>query len=229
LSRLFSWLLEKRRVSCNPLRDVSAPKTSNDRDRVLTDAEIVAFWKACDDQPEPVRQCLRLLLLTGCRRDEIGMLRRSEISDDTITIPAARCKNKKAHIVPLSPLMRDLLSSVKANGSDQLFCNGRGLAWSRIKKRLDDALKFSTPFRLHDVRRSVATGMAGIGIAPDVIEACLNHQSGVKAGTAGTYNRYAYLPEKTAALARWSAHVSGLIEGHTARIVPMKAAARAVA
>jgi integrase len=224
LSRLFSWLLETRRISVNPMRDVSAPKASDDRDRVLTNAEVRAFWVACDDQPEPVRQCLRLLLLFGCRRDEIGMLRRAEINDadGTVTISASRAKNGRAHVIPMSPLMRDILASVKTNGSDQVFCTGRGLAWSRIKAQLDDVLKFETPFRLHDVRRTFATGLASIGVEPHIVEACLNHQSGAKASVAGTYNRYAYADEKRAAFARWSDHIVRLVEGRAARVVPMK-------
>jgi integrase len=226
LSRLFRWLLEKRRIGTNPMRDASVPKAGKSRDRVLTDAEIVKFWKACNTVGEPVAQCLKLLLLTGCRRDEIGSLRRQEISDggDTITIPASRSKNKKPHVIPLPPLARDILHSVQTSG-DFVFNTGRGkpiAAWSRIKAELDTVLKFSSPWVLHDLRRSFSTGLNKIGVAPEVVEACLNHISGSKGGVAGVYNQYAYLPEKTAALQRWADHVIGLVEGRAAKVVPIK-------
>src|SRR5262249_9450714 len=116
--------------------------------------------------------------------------------------------------------MRDILSSVKTNG-EQVFCSGRGLAWSRIKAQLDDAMK-TTGWRLHDLRRTFATGLASIGVEPHIVEACLNHQSGAKAGVAGVYNRHGYLKEKTAALALWSDHVVSLVEGRAAKVVSMK-------
>jgi integrase len=225
LSRLFRWLLGKRRIKVNPVMGVAAPKAGKSRERVLDATEVKAFWRACDDVAAPVAQCLKLLLLSGARRDEIGKLCRSEISDDgaTITIPASRSKNRKPHIIPLPSLARDILKSVKVNGSDQVFCKGRGgLAWSRIKAQLDDAVKFSKPWVLHDVRRTFATGLASINIEPHIIEACLNHQSGAKASVAGTYNRFAYEGEKRAALERWADHVVGLVESRTAKVVPMK-------
>ena len=78
------------------------------------------------------------------------------------------------------------------------------------------------PWRLHDLRRTAATGMADIGVLPHVIEAALNHISGAKAGVAGIYNRSAYAPEKKAALERWAAHVAGLVAGEQAKVVPLR-------
>ena len=165
-------------------------------------------------------------MLTGCRRDEIARLRRAEINDadGSVTIPASRSKNKKPHVVPLPPLAREILRSVRANG-DVVFATASGkpvAAWSRIKSQLDHAQKFSTPWVLHDLRRTFSTGLNKIGVEPHVVEACLNHVSGHKAGVAGVYDQYAYLPEKTAALERWADHIIGLVEGRTAKVVPMK-------
>jgi integrase len=225
LSRLFRWLLEKRRIAANPMHGSVVPKAGKSRDRVLSDAEIVAFWKACDTLGEPVSQCLKLLLLTGARRDEIGKLRRAEISDDgTVTIPASRSKNKKEFVIPLPAQTREILRGVQTRG-DFVFTTARGkpiAAWSRIKTELDAVLKFSTPWVLHDLRRCFSTGLNKIGVAPEVVEACLNHISGSKGGVAGTYNQWHYLPEKTAALARWADHVIGLVEGRAATVVPIK-------
>jgi integrase len=225
LSKLFRWLLEKRRIKANPMHGSVVPKAGKSRDRVLSDAEIVAFWNACGAVAAPVGECLKLLLLTGCRRDEIGKLRRAEISEDgnTITISGERTKNHKVHIVPLPPAARDILRGVKTTG-DLVFVAGRGkgLAWSRIKAELDAVLKFSAPFVLHDTRRTFSTGLNSIGIAPEVVEAALNHVSGSKADVAGVYNKYAYAPQKAAALQRWADHVIALVEGKAAKVLPLK-------
>jgi integrase len=95
--------------------------------------------------------------------------------------------------------------------------------WSKIKRRLDEAMKIP-PWRLHDLRRTAATGMAEIGIAPHIVEAALNHVSGAKAGVAGTYNRAAYADEKRAALERWALHVQGLVSERPANVVKMRKA-----
>jgi hypothetical protein len=83
-------------------------------------------------------------------------------------------------------------------------------------------MKPKAPFVLHDVRRTFSTGLNKIGVEPHIVEACLNHQSGAKASVAGTYNQWHYLPEKTAALQRWSDHVIGLVEDRAAKVLPMK-------
>jgi hypothetical protein len=87
-------------------------------------------------------------------------------------------------------------------------------------------MKPDSPWVLHDLRRVCSTGMNSIGIEPHIVEACLNHVSGSRSGVAGTYNRYQYLPEKTAALARWADHIAALVEGRSAKVVrlPRKAA-----
>jgi integrase len=125
-------------------------------------------------------------------------------------------------------LARDLIASVDGDG-DLIFTTDGAhpvTIGSKIKNRLDKAMKIP-PWRLHDLRRTCATGMAEIGIAPHIVEAVLNHVSGARASVAGTYNRAAYGPEKKAALERWAAHVEGLIAGHAAKIVPMRHKAEA--
>ena len=96
----------------------------------------------------------------------------------------------------------------------------------RIDAKIKDANLHLGPWRFHDLRRTCATGMAEIGVAPHLVEAALNHVSGAKAGVAGIYNRALYAEEKKAALARWSSHVKGIVEGRAANVVGFKAVMR---
>jgi integrase len=230
LSKLFRWLVERRRLAVSPVTGVARPPTLRARDRVLTSSEIVAFWKAASAERAEFAGVLKILLCTGQRLSEATGLRGAELSEDgqIWTIPGERTKNRRAHVVPLSPLARDLIASVDGDG-DLIFTTDGAhpvTIGSKIKNRLDKAMKIP-PWRLHDLRRTCATGMAEIGIAPHIVEAVLNHVSGARASVAGTYNRAAYGPEKKAALERWAAHVEGLIAGHAAKIVPMRHKAEA--
>ena len=152
-------------------------------------------------------------------------MRRSEISDDgsVWTIPGARTKNHRPCVVPLAPMAKGL---VTRGSSDFIFTTtGRSpvSGWGRLKRRLDEAVGDDfPPWVLHDLRRTAATGMADIGIMPHIVEACLNHVSGAKAGVAGIYNRSAYAPEKKAALERWASHVDGLVEGKPANVIALR-------
>ena len=147
------------------------------------------------------------------------------MSEDTWNIPASRTKNKWPHVVPLAPLARDIVAtSVAASTSNLIFTTtGRTpvSGFAQIKRKLDAAMKIPE-WRLHDLRRTAATGMAELGIAPHIVEACLNHVSGAKAGVAGVYNRAAYAPEKKAALERWANHIEGLVKGRPANITQLR-------
>lgn len=155
-------------------------------------------------------------------------MRRSELSDDgaTWTLPAARAKNGKAHVVPLPPLAHELIASVPDIGTDLIWTTTGETAvsgWSKIKARLDRTMGSDVPpWRLHDLRRTAATSMATIGIPPHIVEAVLNHISGAIASVAGIYNRAQYAPEKKAALERWASHVEGLVTDRPATVVPLR-------
>lgn len=204
LSKMFSWALQHRRVEKNPCAGVHKPAAPMARDRVLTDNEIKAFWAA--SSLEPQGSLLKLLLLTGCRLNEVAGMQRAELSGDQWTIPGSRTKNHRVHVVSLSPLA--LRQVPTGEGDGLVFTNGSTpiSGWSKIKKRLDQRMKIPA-WRLHDLRRTAATGMAGLGVAPHVVEAAINHVSGAKSGVAGTYNRHAYAEEKKAALALWADHI----------------------
>ena len=209
---------------------------------MLSTAEITWFWQACDTLGEPFTSLLKLLLLTGCRRGEVAGMMHSELSEDgTIwTIPGARTKNGRQHVVYLPLLAREIIAAVpRVQGkAGYLFTTtGKGAVsgLSKIKRRLDAAIlalargergadAVVPEWRLHDLRRTCATGMAELGIAPHIIEVMLNHISGYKAGVAGIYNRAEYPAERKAALERCAAHVRTVATGASAKVLTLKGA-----
>jgi integrase len=223
ISTMFNWLVQNRRLERSPVNGVHKPAAPKARDRVLTDDEILKFWRASDDT-EIFGPLLKLLLLTGCRLNEVAGMQYSELSEDRATwvIPGTRTKNHRQHVVPLPPLLRELIPP-NEEGLDLVFTTtGRTpvSGFGRIKRRLDKAMNVPG-WRLHDLRRTFVTGMAEIGIAPHVIEFCVNHTSGSRGGIAGVYNRSELLPERKAAMERWAAHVAGLVEGKKASVVQL--------
>jgi integrase len=217
LSKLFGRLLQQRRIETNPCASVHRPEAAQARDRVLTRDEVAQFWTATDKVGEPFGAALKLLLLTGARLNEVSRMTRAELNDDGIwSIPGARTKNRKPHIVPLPPLARDLLAGLPRIEGGWVFTTTGDTpvsGWSKIKTRLDGLMGDVPAWRLHDLRRTAATTMAEIGVAPHIVEAVLNHISGAKASVAGVYNRAAYAAEKKAALERWAAHIEAIVGG----------------
>jgi integrase len=226
LSGFFRYQHARRHVPRNPCRDLYRPAAPVARDRVLTADELRWLWRALDDEPLHGR-VVKLLMLTGQRLNEVAGLAASELSDDrsTWTIGGQRTKNHRAHIVHLAPLAQQQLVDI-STGNDPVFRTTGSIApycGSRLKKRVDRKMKALAkaeipPWRFHDIRRSVVTGMAELGIRPDVIELCVNHQSGARGGVAGTYNRAAMLPERKQAFARWALHLAGIVEQRPADI-----------
>jgi integrase len=207
--------------------------TREARDRVLSDVEIKAFWAACERSGWPFGPLFKLLLLTGQRREEVGALRWGEFDLDsgTWTIPATRAKNKKLHDVHLSAFALELLAGLPRMG-DLLFAS-RGAApsgYSKAKGRLDcfvGEIVGGTvePWVLHDLRRTTASGMARLNIAPHVVDRVLNHVSGTIRGVARIYNRYDYRDERMAALEAWGRHIEALVRpGGAGNVVEMRKA-----
>ena len=226
LSAFFAWCIAEGELAngANPVDGSHRPADPTPRDRVLTDAELVEIWKAAcqDDEPGKI---IRLLILLGSRRQEVGGMRWSELDLDagTWTLPAERSKNRRAHTITLPPAALAIINSMPRTSRDHLFGNRAAdgfTAWSNAKadldRRLGDAVK---GWRLHDLRRSAATKMADIGVEPHVVEACLNHYSGHRAGVAGVYNRARYEQATKLALVKWADHVLALAEGRARRNV----------
>jgi integrase len=220
LSSLFRWLGKHGRVMSNPVREVHRPKGGESRERVLTNNEIKLLWKASDDIPPPFAAALKLLLLCGCRREEVARLRWDEIAADgtSISLPGARTKNKRGHIVPLSAPAQKILAAIpRIDGSPYVFTTTGRVpinGWGKVKKQLDAAMGIP-PWVVHDLRRTAASGMGELGIGAEVIELALNHRSGVRGGIAGIYNHSVQIEARRAALERWAAHVSGLVNGES--------------
>jgi integrase len=213
LSSMFSWAMREGLAQSNPTLNANKRK-EHPRDHVLTNDEIRHVWAAAQGVYGDV---VKLLILTGQRREEIGALSWSEVDLDhgVITLGKERTKNNRAHEIPLSPTALAILSARSQSPKHEFVFGRRPLgSWSRSKGVLDASLGDRVrPWHLHDLRRTAATGMADIGIQPHIIEAVLNHQSGHKAGIAGIYNRSSYTKEKAEALARWDKHVASIVGG----------------
>jgi integrase len=240
LSVYFGWLKRERRVARNPVADLDRPGPPAARDHVLKGDELRWFWQGADSIGAPFGPIFQLLLLTGCRLREVAGMRRDELHDNAAVweLPGSRTKNHLPHYVPLPPGCRRLIPVAKPGKPGGLvFTGATGTTapsgWSTAKRRVDRAMleiarkecgnNTSIPgWRLHDLRRSCATGIAEIGIAPHIIEAVLNHVSGAKASVAGIYNRATYAAEKKAALERWAIHIEGLLSGQSNNVVPLQ-------
>jgi integrase len=223
LSALYVWAMGEGIAEQNPVIGSNKPSEGPPRDRVLTDNELAAVWRASGD--DDYGAIVRLLVLTGCRREEIGSLRWAEIDskERLIRLPAERVKNGRAFDMPLTDLAWSILQEQPVTGEHVFGPAATGFSsWSRSKEGLDKRLGDKVaPWRLHDVRRTCATRMADIGVMPHVIEAALNHQSGHKRGPAGVYNRSRYERDVHNALALWSDHVRALVVGGKRKVVAL--------
>jgi integrase len=231
IAAFFVWCLQMGLVDSNPCIGVIKPKDTEGRSRALGEAELAAVWRAANDTLGEFGRIVRLLILIPGRRQEIGGMRWSELEAGrgTWTLPAERSKNNRAHTLPLPPAAWAIIETVpRAASRDNLFGvhAEQGFTHWALKSELDRRLGAAVaPWTLHDLRRSVATRMADIGVQPHVIEQVLNHQSGHKAGIAGVYNKSSYEREVRAALAMWADHVRALAEGGEPKIVNLQPAA----
>lgn len=240
LRRMCGWAVERDLIATSPCAGIKAPSAERSRDRVLEDDELRLVWLACDRIGWPFGPLIRLLILLGQRREEVGAMRWSEVDLErrTWTLPKERTKNEVEHIVPLSPqaiaILKELPHIVPPKGApDFVFTTGGGTAvtgYGKAKSRLDAFIAEARGgealpgWVLHDLRRSLASGCARLGVNLPVIEKVLNHVSGSFGGIAGVYQRHSFAAEKAAALALWGRHVEGLVEGKSATVLELRAA-----
>jgi integrase len=228
IRKVFNWCLERGILEISPVATVKPPGKEQSRDRVLSDDELRYVWIACEAIGYPFGSIFKLLLATAQRRDEVGAMRwqNLDLEQARWTVPREVSKNNVANEVPLSPLAAKLIRDLpRYAGEDYVFPaanrSGRPASgYSKAKRQLDDEInrrraKDERPnlaaWWLHDLRRTAASSMARLGVAPHVIERVLNHISGSQSGVAGIYNRYGYLPEKRTALELWAQHLEGII------------------
>jgi integrase len=212
LSAMFNWAIGQGiELASNPVSGTNKPSEPPSRARVLGDAELAKVWHALP--ADAFGDIIRLLILTGSRREEIGGPRWDEVdlARGTITLPPARTKNSREHVVPLAPVAIEILSRRPRLGNWVFGPGGqrRYASWSDPKVALDARAEIAD-WRIHDLRRSVATGMATLGVLPHVIEQCLNHVTGTRSAISRVYNRATYLDEVRTALERWAGHVAEL-------------------
>lgn len=225
LSTFFAWAMREGLCDNNPVINTNQQKENAPRTRVLSDAEAAAIWL---NAPEGhYGYILKLLLLTGCRRDEIGGLQWSEIDPETrtITIPGTRTKNHTEHVVPLSDAAVAIINDIpRLADRDFVFGfyrNGGFSDWSKSKLRLDEKLKFKEEWIVHDIRRTVRSGLGALSVQPHICEAVINH---LPPKLVRTYDVNTYLKEKRAALDLWASHLhaitsSGSLTGIGVRVV----------
>jgi integrase len=230
LSSMFVWAMQNGIAESNPVVGTLAPKEAKPRERVLTDAELAAVWRAAGD--DEFGRIVRLLILTGQRRTEVGGMTWSEIEAECAvwTIPSSRTKNGRQHVLPLSALALNVIDGVPERvGRACLFgqsATSGFTSWGNRKRALDARLGDQVrPFTLHDLRRSAATRMCDLGVAPHVVEELLNHHSGHRGGIAGVYNRSRYEREVKAAVALWADHIRTIVEGGERKVLAFPTAA----
>jgi integrase len=226
LSAYFNWLHSEGMVEANPVANTNPAGIIAARERVLSDGELAMIWRNLED--DQYGAIVRLLVLTGARRDEIASLRWSEVDLDAavIMLPPERTKNRREQQIPLAPAALAILQAqphrMELDGTprDLVFGFGaRGFQdWSGSKADLNARIEAAgepiADWRLHDCRRSTSTTMhERLGIMPHVVEAVLGHVSGHLAGVSGVYNKASYAELKRVALEKWATHVEALVTG----------------
>lgn len=250
-SILWRWALERGDIADNPVPSMAKPKVPKARDRVLSDDELAAIWNATETMRAPLGAFYRLLMLTGQRREEVAAMTWAQVDRAAAlwTIPSDKAKNGVAHIVPLAPVVIDELDrlalarqiAAKAEKPDAkswpkvgpvISIRGKVAlsCFSQAKTALDGAVLKARkeagalePWRVHDLRRTLATGLQRLGVRFEVTEAVLNHVSGARSGVAGIYQRHDWRDEKRSALESWARHVAAIVApAGTENVVPIR-------
>jgi integrase len=235
LRKLCRWAMSRGIIEKNPCDGMSRPSQETSRDRTLDDRELALLWKASERLGWPFEPVVKLLILTGQRKSEISEGHWSEIDlgAGLWSLPLSRVKNKRAHTIPLPAQAVEILESLPRIGDSDLIFTMTGATaisgFTRAKRRLDAAMAALNggepiaPWVVHDIRRSVVSGLASIDVQLPVIERIVNHISGSFAGVAGIYQRHQFEPEKRAALGRWANHIERVVTGSgEVKVIKMK-------
>lgn len=235
LHRLFKWSVGRGIIEANVMADLPKPGKVVTRDRVLSDGELVLIWRAAVNIEWPFGPLIRLLILTGARKMEIAALRWSEIGGDTIRLEGERTKNAEPHTIPLSRQAMTIIDGLPRMAGSEFVFTTTGTTcisgFSKAKTLVDaGAAKLNRGdrlpgWRLHDLRRTAATGLQRLGVGLQVVETILGHVSGSRAGIVGVYQRHKFDDEKRAALETWARHIEALVSGKPVKVVSFKAKA----
>jgi integrase len=227
IRKLFNWSIQRGIIAVSPVAGISAPLAEQSRDRVLGDHEIAWLWRAGDRLAYPFGDLAKLLLLTGQRRNEVAGMTWGELHLEKREwqIPGERTKNGEPHLVPLSDPALCIIQGLPRKVSRRGFVfttNGEShvSGYSRAKVAIDKLMLVEArtenpeaelpPWRFHDLRRTVASGLARLGVSLPVIEKTLNHSSGTFSGVVGVYQRHSFADEKRNALEAWARFVLSL-------------------
>jgi integrase len=229
LSKFFNWLCSRDVIGVAPTLGVPRPHKEKARERVLDDGELRALWLACEGEGA-FGAALRLMILTGARRNEVSRLTRDEIDPDRQEwrLPAERSKNHRAHTIPLSTQAAKLLQAQPefVDCPYAFTTNARTpvVGWPKLKRRLSGKAGLDpASWRLHDIRRSVASGLQRLHVRTEVIERALNHRGGLYRGIVGVYQVDPLAAEVRAGLQAWSDHVERAVGGKpAAKIVKLR-------
>jgi integrase len=201
LRTMCRWAVERGLLDANPCAGIRPPAAETARDRILSDDELKAVWQAAEALGQPYREFIQLLILSGQRLREVAELQWSELDLDTKlwTLPRERAKNNRQHEIPLSDSAVEILRGLpRIAGGDYVFTiSGRHpiRGFSIVKGRLDAILPADMQ-PIHDIRRTVASGLARLGVNLPVVEKLLNHVSGSFAGIVSVYQRHSFSAEK---------------------------------
>jgi integrase len=214
LKTFLGWCVGQAVLDRSPAEGVPQPMREVARDRVLDDAELAQVLIAARTMGSPYGGIVEFLALTGQRREEVAGLRWDEmdLAQQVWTIPKARTKNAKSHLVHLSSQALAVLTRADRKGPVVFTLVGTKSFqdFSHAKRRLDQ-LSGVTEWRLHDLRRTCVSGMARLGVAPHIADKILNHQAGTISGVAAVYQRHDFLAERRAALDEWGAHLARIL------------------
>jgi integrase len=230
IRKFFNWAIERGLLETSPCAGIKPPTPESARDRVLDDRELALVWRGADALGYPFGPFVQLLILTGQRRAEVAGTMWSEIDVDLAlwSLPPEPTKNGEPHAIPLAPWALAILTSLPRTCDFVLSTNGKTSisGYSKAKTSLDAAITNLNgaplaPWTFHDIRRTLATRMAALGVQLPTVERLLNHTSGSFGGVAGVYQRHSYSTEMRQALETWAQHLLTLDLGS---VVALRAA-----
>ena len=243
--RFLSWCADRDMIDASPAAAVKKVAKETKRDRVLDDAELLEVWRGVEGMIEPFEAGIRLLILTGARRSEIFEAAKAELVPGAIRLPEERAKNDEGRLIHLSPPALAIVEALPEFAGRQwlLTLDGEhpyskfGYAKDALDRLINrsrrkaaeaagEEFKPMPAWRIHDLRRSVATGLQRLGIRLEAIEAVLGHITGSRAGIVGVYQRHEFTKEARDALKLWGEHMMRLLDPTPAKVLPMRRRAR---